>query len=321
MLLEAKFNFPGGGRPGRTKIFLAMRLAIILQLAVCLQISAKSYSQKITVSRQGASLKTVLKEIEEQSNYRFFYKEKVVKLAGTVNVNMKNVNIRDVLDHVLHPKGLTYDVVDDMVVIRPASITEKLLPAPEKAADIELKGVVRDETGNALPGATIRLKGTSNGAGADAQGNFKLRMPEEGGVLEVTFVGYESKEVTVAAGQTSVNIVLKIRELKGDEVVVIGYGTQKRSQLVGRSKKHREFLITQGGPLSIISNGWKYITPSKGPQVARLTHIELGNLDAAQLYDLRTDKDERRNEAASRPNEVKALAALLEKIKTAEKSR
>lgn len=233
MLLKAKFNSPGRSRPGRTKILLAMRLAIIIQLAVCLQISAKTYSQKISVSQHGVSLKTVFREIEQQSNYRFFYKDRLVKLAGTVSVSMKDAAIREVLDFCLHPKGLTYDIVDDMVVIR-----EKQTASPQTAAgaapkDTEFKGTVKDEAGQALPGASVRLKGTDKGATTDAGGNFTLRIPAQGGILEVSFMGYQTLEIKIAPGETAVSITLKTRELKGDEVVVIGYGTQKKSQLIG----------------------------------------------------------------------------------------
>lgn len=233
MLLKAKFNPPGRSWPWRTKIFLAMRLVIIIQLAMCLQISAKSYSQKISVSQQGVSLKTVLRKIEQQSNYRFFYKDRIVKLAGTVSIDMKNASLREVLDFCLPPKGLSYDIVDDMVVIR----EKKNEPPPVASAvapqDTALKGTVKDETGMVLPGASVRLKGTSQGTSTDAKGGFTLRVPAQGATLEVSFVGYETLQVNVAPGEASISIVLKTRELKGDEVVVVGYGTQKKSQLIG----------------------------------------------------------------------------------------
>ena len=233
MLLQAKFNRPGRSRPWRTKIILAMRLAIIIQLALCLQISAKSYSQKISVSQQGASLKTVLRAIEHQTSYRFFYKDRIVKLAGPVSIHMKNAGLREVLDSCLYPKGLTYDIVDDVVVIREKPAAPPLPAMTAAPADVELNGVVKDESGQHLPGASVRLKGTDRGTSTDANGRFKLRVPDAGGLLEVSFLGYETREVSIAAGATTVAIVLKTGQLKGDEVVVIGYGTQKKSQLVG----------------------------------------------------------------------------------------
>ena len=92
-------------------------------------------------------------------------------------------------------------------------------------------------------------------------------------------------------------------------------------QLLGKSAKDRRYLVTQGGALSIISNGWKYITPGKGAKVARLVNIELGNDEAAQLYNVNTDTGERKNEAVKHPDKVQALAALLNEVKAAEKSR
>lgn len=92
-------------------------------------------------------------------------------------------------------------------------------------------------------------------------------------------------------------------------------------QLLGKSKTDRKYLITQGGALSVISNGWKYIVPSKGAKVARLVNIELGNNEAPQLYRLKEDEGERNNEAAQHPQQVAALATLLQEVKTSEKSR
>ncbi|HEY9259426.1 TonB-dependent receptor [Chitinophaga sp.] len=205
-----------------------MRLAVVLQLALCLQISAKTYSQKISISTSNASLKTVLREIEVQSGYQFFFKEKVLKLAGTVDAHFTNADIREVLNQCLKPKGLTYDIVDKIVVIREAPVAAPMVAAPLS----ELKGIIKDEQGIALPGASIRLKGTAKGTSTNADGQFTLSLPDNNAILEVSFVGYETQEVPVN-GQSSITIILKRREIKGDEVVVVGYGTQKKSQLIG----------------------------------------------------------------------------------------
>ncbi|MGO4294486.1 TonB-dependent receptor [Chitinophaga sp. RAB17] len=232
MLLGAKFTPPFLKRPGITKIILAMRLAVVLQLALCLQISAKTYSQKISISTSHAPLKTVLHEIEVQSGYQFFFKEKVLKLAGTVDAHFTNADIRDVLNQCLKPKGLTYDIVDKIVVIREAPVAAPAAGTALSAPLSELKGIIKDEQGVPLPGASIRLKGTARGTSTNAEGQFTLSLPDNNATLEVSFVGYETQEVPVN-GQSSITIILKRREIKGDEIVVVGYGTQKKSQLIG----------------------------------------------------------------------------------------
>jgi TonB-linked SusC/RagA family outer membrane protein len=233
MLLGAKFTPPFLKRPGITKIILAMRLAVVLQLALCLQISAKTYSQKISISASNTPLKTVLREIEVQSGYQFFFKEKVLKLAGSVDAHFTNADIRDVLNQCLKPKGLMYDMVDKIVVIREAPVVTTAEGHALAAPLSELKGIIKDEQGIALPGASIRLKGTAKGTSSDAEGRFTLNLPDNAtALLEVSFVGYETQEVAVN-GQSVLTIILKRREIKGDEIVVVGYGTQKKSQLIG----------------------------------------------------------------------------------------
>lgn len=233
MLLGAKFTPPFAKRVGKTKIILAMRLAVILQLALCLQISAKSYSQKISISTTGTPLKKVLKEIEKQSGYQFFFKEKVIKSAGMVDMHVTNADIKDALNQCLKAKGLIYNIVNKVVVIRegeaPAAPVNE---APPAALRLELKGIIKDEQGTPLPGATVVIKGTAKGTTTNEQGAFTLNIPDANVVLDVSFVGYERSQVPVN-GQTNITIILKRMEIKGDEVVVVGYGTQKKSQVIG----------------------------------------------------------------------------------------
>lgn len=93
------------------------------------------------------------------------------------------------------------------------------------------------------------------------------------------------------------------------------------AQLLGKSRKDRTYLIEQGGPLAIVQDGWKYITPGKGPKKAALVKIELGNDPAPQLYRLDKDPGEQKNLAGEYPDKVKALAALLEQVKGSVESR
>lgn len=209
-----------------------MRLTAMIMLVFCLQLSAKTYSQKISLSQRSASLKSVFREIEKQSGYRFFYKDKVLKDLPPVQVQAKSAGIRDVLEQCLSGTGLMYDIVDDVIVIRqkpPAPPAPLFIPVP----DTELKGVVRGADGTPLPGATIRIKGSLRGTSTDSTGRFTLRLPDEGGTLEVSFLGFETQEVVVPAGTPGINIMLKTRNFTGDEIVVVGYGTQKKSQLIG----------------------------------------------------------------------------------------
>ncbi len=233
MLLGAKFPYALRKRAGITKILVAMKLTALLLLALCLQISARSYSQQISLSLRQVNLKIVFKEIEKQSGYQFFYKEKLLKSAAPVTLHVVRADIREVLAQCLSARNLTFSIVDKVVVVRSGTPLPALPSVPVKAvvAAAELKGVVKDEDGTPLPGATVRVKGTARGTSTDAEGRFTLQVPENA-LLEISFVGYETREMSVN-GLSSINIILSRQSIKRDEVVVVAYGTQHKSQVIG----------------------------------------------------------------------------------------
>ena len=137
-------------REGLVKTLLIMKITTILLFAACLQVAAKEgYSQKITLSQNNVSLKAIFKEIEKQSDYQFFYKEKLLKQAKNVNIKVANASIEEVLAICLNDQSLTYSLIDKIIVIkkRPpvVNITEDPAPPP---VSIGITGVVvSDSTG------------------------------------------------------------------------------------------------------------------------------------------------------------------------------
>src|SRR5882757_5945929 len=119
MHLRLHSKAPSFRRKGLAKILLIMKVTIILLLATCLQVAAKDgYSQKITLSRSNVSLKAIFKEIEKQSDYQFFYKEKLLKQTRSVNIKVVNASIEEVLAICLNDQPLTYSLIDKIVVIK-----------------------------------------------------------------------------------------------------------------------------------------------------------------------------------------------------------
>ena len=214
-------------------LFKIMKITTILLLAACLQVTAKEgYSQKITLSQNNVSLKTLFKEIEQQSDYQFFYKDKLLRSTKNVSIKVANASIEEVLAICLNDQSLTYSLIDKIVVIKkqPPVINIPKDPAPSPVS-IEVRGIViSDSTGQPLVGASVKLKGTSIGTYTDANGNFVLQVPDEGSVLIISSIGYDPREIKVTKVGT-IRVSLKVVAVKLTDIVVVGYTTQEKRKL------------------------------------------------------------------------------------------
>lgn len=205
-----------------------MKLTAILITAACLQISAAGFSQNITISGNNIKLEKVLSSIEKQSGYFFLYKYKEVKNADPVNLKLESVPLHAALAKIFSGQSFTYTIEDKTIIISRRDIFSMDLPVPA----IVVRGKVVDEKGQPLPGASVRLKDASNSTVTDVNGEFVFRNLNANDVLVVSFIGFFSSEVTIT-DQTSIQVVLK-EDLKGlNEVIVVGYGTQKKVNLTG----------------------------------------------------------------------------------------
>jgi TonB-linked SusC/RagA family outer membrane protein len=215
-----------------------MKLSAFILLAACLQVSAKGYSQSITISEKNASLERIFRLIEKQTGYAFFFDHRLLDNAPKVRIDAKSSSLEKVMDQCLKDLQLTYAVVGRNVVI------EQKDPARPAAAPsfAEITGKVTDEKGNPLPGASIIVRSNKKGTQTDVDGNFKLNVPP-GTVLIISYLGYQSQEVTVQEGQP-VNVSLKVAINESTEVVVIGYGIAKKSDLTGSISQIKSADIT-----------------------------------------------------------------------------
>jgi TonB-linked SusC/RagA family outer membrane protein len=211
-----------------TKFLLVMRLTIVLLTVAILQVSAATYGQKITLSERNASLEKVLKKIRSQSGFNFLYEDTDLAKAKTVNVDFSDASISEALDRLFVNQELTYSIRDKTVVIK----SGKAIPSDQVRVVINIRGKVLDGEGKPLPGANIRVKGEAKGTTASASGEFELKGIDPKSTLVVSYIGFLSKEVAVN-DQTQLTITLELDQSKLNEVVVIGYGTAKRSDLTG----------------------------------------------------------------------------------------
>ena len=203
----------------------------ILFFVGLLQVSAASYAQKTTLNLKmtNASIIDVFEKIESQSEFRFFYDNSQVDLKQNVSIDMTDRKIEDVLNDLFKNTNITYQVVDRHILI-----TNKVA-APLEISQNELKvsgKVVNAGDNQSLPGVTVMVKGTTLGTITDLDGNYNLVIPSDAKVLSFSFIGMTTQEVTIGS-QSVINISLRENIVAFDELVVIGYGTVKKSDLTG----------------------------------------------------------------------------------------
>ncbi|MBX2921642.1 MAG: TonB-dependent receptor [Chitinophagaceae bacterium] len=212
-----------------------MKLTAILLFAFCLHSGATGFAQSITLSVRNAPVEKVLKEIRKQTGYSFFYKTDLLRNAPRVNISVKNAAIQETLDLCFAEVPVEYSIVAQTVVISHQKIKAAALKDPATEPEItaiEIRGTVTSNTGEPLPGASVRLKGTNTGTTTDAAGNFSLNIPSSQGVLQISFVGYITQEINTA-GKTDIKVALVPQDVQADEVVVVGYGSAKKKDLTG----------------------------------------------------------------------------------------
>ncbi len=199
----------------------------------------------VTLQASGQRLKDILSQLETQTQTRFVYRPALLRSAQPVSLVARKERLASLLDRLLSPLGISYDVANEYIILNRATSASTtpgaaLTPNPERAEagvglpDQVVSGVVRSETGEGLPGVSIVVKGTRNGTTSDANGQYRISIPDGVGsaTLVFSFVGYVNQELVVGARST-VDVQLVADQKSLDEVVVIGYGTQKKVNLTG----------------------------------------------------------------------------------------
>lgn len=206
------------------KVLLIMKLTIVLLLISLVQVSASGLSQSISLKLNNTELKKALFTIEKKANCRFLYNDDAVSSVNTkVSINVENTPVTDVLNKMLAGTNLTYRLLDNRLIV---------LSTKENAVqDVRVKGKVTDINGAGVPGATIRVKGTNVATSADGDGNFSITAPDNG-ILVISSVGYNEIEVSVN-GRTEIGVQLAVSTKVLDQVVVVGYGTQRKIDITG----------------------------------------------------------------------------------------
>jgi len=212
------------------KILRIMKVLTILMLVFVMHISARSYSQnsKLSLNMQNVSIKQILERIEDQSEFRFLYSDSKINVEKKINVDFTNSSIENVLNNIFKGSEVNYKIVNRQILLS-TELENGPVPGQQQKS---VFGKVTDTSGGSLLGVSVVVKGTTNGTITDVDGNYSISNIPEKGALQFSFVGMKTQEIVIGT-KTTINVVMEEETVGLNEVVVVGYGTQKKVNVVG----------------------------------------------------------------------------------------
>jgi len=218
-------------RPKSKKWVFNMKLSLLFTALSVLKLSASTYGQNVTVKASNTPLIKVMQNLQHQSGMPFLLNGK--DIANTViNADLKNVSLEKALNSIFADRPIAWELSDGTIVLQRIATPQPQKAKETFAAELTIRGRVTDEKGHALAGVSVVIKGTKTGTTTDAQGNYAIAAISNNATLVFTSVGYFSYEVPVN-NQQVINVTLRENADDLDEVLVIGYGTQKKKLSTG----------------------------------------------------------------------------------------
>lgn len=222
-------------------ILLTMKLLTILIFTGTMAVSASVYSQKTKIDLQleNSTVGTILKSIESKSEFIFFYDVDLINTPVEKSISVRDADIKSVLEELFGNSNIAYLVDDRQIFLykkddikQLENLKEKNRVEVEQPKKKELSGTVKDTKGLPLPGVSVVVKGTTIGTTTNADGQFSLSVPTDAKTLVFSFVGMKQQEIPVDR-KTTFTVTIEEETIGIDEVVTIGYGTQKKITLTG----------------------------------------------------------------------------------------
>ncbi len=229
--MKKKRFFRGCEYPGLMKFVVTMKLTTLLLFLSMVTMATGSYSQnaRFSLNVKDATILQVLEEIERQTEFGFLFKTDQLDMEDRYTVNLKEAKIENVMNEILDNDLYSYRVMDRIIVISKKSIET---PTESEQSSEKVSGKVTDINEQPITGVTVLVKGTTNGTVTNVDGEYTLTNVPQGATLQFSFVGMLSQEVVVE-GQSSINVTMAEDAIGLDEVMVVGYGTQKKADLTG----------------------------------------------------------------------------------------
>ncbi|PRD47744.1 SusC/RagA family TonB-linked outer membrane protein [Sphingobacterium haloxyli] len=239
-----------------------MKLIVFLILIFTLQASADASAQRVSISVKNQPLKIVLKELRKQSGYSFIYGDQDLKRAKHITLQVNGKEILEILPALFKDQPLNYSVNGKIISIKPKPLPQRTEGLTQNIGLLQqhsIVGRVTDEKGNILEGVTVRVKGTNVATTTDPNGNYEIRIPDGADTLTYSIMGFEPFAWHINE-QTVVNVSLKTIISNLDEVVVIGYGVTKKSDLTGAVVR-ADLTAMQNSPNVNIGQALKGVVP------------------------------------------------------------
>ncbi len=253
-----------------------MKLTIFLLIVTALQVSATGYGQKISLSERNASLGKIFKEIKKQSGYRFFYEDALIQEAKKVDIEVRNASIEDVLDLCLKNQQLSYAIVEKTIAIK-RNDEKPVTEVPPPVTLFEITGRVVDADKKPLAGVSVTVLKDNKGTVTNEDGRFSINV-QPNVTLRFSYVGYEIADVKIK-NETVITVTLKLSVSTLNDVVVVGYGQQKKESVTGAITTMSSKQLVQS-PVTNLSN-------ALAGRLSGLTAIQATGKpgsDASELY-------------------------------------
>jgi len=229
-------NFPNFRE--KRKLLRIMKLTLLFLTACFIQVSATVYSQntKFTFDVKNKRVVDILRDMEDQSEFRFFYQREQVNVERKIDLDITDQTVENVLTHLFSEEGIEFQVRNDnLILLKPAGMkfgTIEFLAENGQQQQPAVSGTVTDETGQPLPGVNVVVKGTTQGTITNADGEYSITSITEDATLVFSFVGMRTQEIEVG-NQSTVDVTMDVDAIGIEEVVAIGYGTIKKKDVTG----------------------------------------------------------------------------------------
>lgn len=210
----------------KRKIIMRLNLTFFFSFMAFMQIDAAIYAQKITINKANITIEEVFQSIKQQTNYVFVYNSKEIKNLK-ISIHAQNATIEEIMEECLKNQPFIFKISGKNVLIKKKTI-QSTPPSP-LLQQKEIRGKVVDEQNQPIPGVNVKLKGTNTGVSTDTEGMYRL-LASAGETLIFSILGYAMQEINIGSDNV-INIALEEESSALDEVVVIGYGTQKRADI------------------------------------------------------------------------------------------
>lgn len=214
---------------------LKMKFTLLFLFVSLLQVNANNtygQNQKVTLNENGVAMTQVFQQIEHQTDLHFFYNSKDLDVSQKVSVNASKLQVMELLSNLFRDKGMTYQILGNQIVLKKAGVPLETIASRRNMQQREISGIISDELGMPMPGVTVVVEGTQKGAVSGFTGEYRIKLESNQDVLVFSSLGYETQRVEVG-DKMNVDVVMKEDFSQLDEIVLIGYGEQKREDVTG----------------------------------------------------------------------------------------